>query len=172
MQLEKMKSPQKLSKRCSIYSKNCEISGLYSFFALRCCCYLQNEWKTKTNVSKIPCYIFSCSVFGRSRVSPYFSGCFWLVKRTNLLSKQNISLASNGDWKKKHSPANCVVMRLTFAEWRSSFTKKIKYRNAGIDVKVLEFAKINEQRMQYDFCPDKFLNESGYSGHLKYRHGR
>lgn len=65
-----------------------------------------------------------------------------------------------------------LVMRLTFAEWRSSFTKKIKYRNAGIDVKVLEFAKINEQRMQYDFCLDKFLNESGYSVNLKCRHGR
>ena len=30
----------------------------------------------------------------------HFSGCFWLLKRTNLLSKQNISFASNGDWKK------------------------------------------------------------------------
>ena len=29
----------------------------------------------------------------------YFSGCFWLVKRTNLLRKQNISLGLNGDSK-------------------------------------------------------------------------
>ena len=51
-----------------------------------------------------------------------FSDCFWLVKRTDLWSKQNISFASNGDWKKKnHSPANTSVARLTFAEWRSAF---------------------------------------------------
>ena len=30
----------------------------------------------------------------------HFSGCFWLVKGTNLLRKQSNSFSSNGDWKK------------------------------------------------------------------------
>ena len=41
-----------------------------------------------------------------------FSGCFWLVNRTNLLSKQNISFASNRIWKKNlHLPANCTIRK-------------------------------------------------------------
>ena len=46
----------------------------------------------------------TASVFDRKSIllfcRAHFSGCFWLVKRLNLLSKHNISFASNGDWKK------------------------------------------------------------------------
>ena len=37
----------------------------------------------------------------------YFSGCFWLVKRTSLLRKQNISRALNGDSKKPFARKLC-----------------------------------------------------------------
>ena len=45
-----------------------------------------------------------------------FSDCFWLVKRTDLWSKQNISFASNGDWKKKPF-ASEYVSRSTHIRW-------------------------------------------------------
>ena len=58
----------------------------------------------------------------------HFSGCFWLLKRTNLLSKQNISFASNGDWKKR-LPANCVS-RATKIRWMDIRLKELDVTTA------------------------------------------
>ena len=41
-----------------------------------------------------------------------------------MLSNQNISFASNEDWKKKHFPVNCVGRASHFVEWRPAFNKK------------------------------------------------
>ena len=46
------------------------------------------------------------------------SDSLWLVNRTNLLVKQNILFAYNGDWKKSFASELCQLLWLTFIEWR------------------------------------------------------
>ena len=54
-----------------------------------------------------------------------FSGVFWLVKRTNLLSKQNISFASNRDWKNTIRQRIASVAQRAFVEWRSALSNTL-----------------------------------------------
>ena len=51
------------------------------------------------------------------------SAGFWLVKITNLLSKKNISFASNIDWKKKHSQFHLTCNHVFFKPWSAKPTK-------------------------------------------------
>ena len=39
----------------------------------------------------------------------YFKSWLLISKNNKFLSKKNISFASDVDWKKKHSPANCII---------------------------------------------------------------
>ena len=55
----------------------------------------------------------------------HFSGCFWIVKGTNLLSKQYISFSSNADRKKKHLPEKTQLVLFD-----------LSINNGAIDVKM------------------------------------
>ena len=52
------------------------------------------------------------------------------------------------------------------------FTKKSVHRQSSVEVKIPNFAKVNERKIQCDFCTEWFIKEQGYSVHLKCKHGR
>ena len=52
------------------------------------------------------------------------------------------------------------------------FTKKIIHRESSVEVKIPNFTKANERKIHCNFCTEKFINEQGYSVHLKCKHGR
>ena len=64
-------------------------------------------------------YIIFCTVYmitslDNSFINHIFIGYVWLVKRTNLLSKENVS-SPQMEIEKNHSPVICVI------EWRAAF---------------------------------------------------
>ena len=52
------------------------------------------------------------------------------------------------------------------------FTKKVKRRENQVEVKIPDYANVDHYRIKCDFCDSKFINEQGYSVHLKCKHGR
>ena len=63
------------------------------------------------------------SFYNGQRLTIILSAGFWLVKITNLLSKQNIAFASNVDWKKKFTSElhYCVIARLNICWMKIHF---------------------------------------------------
>lgn len=50
------------------------------------------------------------------------------------------------------------------------FTKKINHRNTSVEVKIEDYVEVDNARIKCDFCSSKFINEQGYSIHLKCKH--
>ena len=103
------------SKLHHLYDSH-SLNGDPPLFMQNKCLHLSLSFQGK---KETPTQVFSRGIFEIFRFvkQTHLSGsfAFWLVKITNLLSKQNILFALNVDWKKnKHLPVNCIICATNF----------------------------------------------------------